>query len=140
MSETNALLYVLLKLVAYTFWCGMGAKIFQCSNFWRKTLLGGIYRTLLGIVFGTGIFIFVGLSGILNEREYLYYLLMYVPIRWIEWGIIEQFLLKEKGSVGNIIFTKNPRTVFWRFGGIAISCLADIHMWQDMLPIGRFLC
>jgi len=66
---------------------------------------------------------------------------VYVPVRWIEWGIMSLFLVSPGGS--RFFLGQGRADRFWRIGGIGISCLADIPLIISLggvIPTGRFLC
>jgi len=148
-------LYVLAKFVAYTVWCGVGIQLLWSlerranvqgataagTRTWRKWLLAVVYgalRLLMGVFFGLIIWI-VGTMVAANiwgapHRDVLTYLLVYVPIRWVEWTILAWIIARS--SAGKLGYG-------WRLGGIGISCLADIPLIAAMgwaLPLGRFFC
>ena len=148
-------LYMLAKFVAYTVWCGVGIQLIGSyesranvqsatgggTPSWRKWFLAigyGLFRLLMGVFFGLLIWI-VGTSVAADiwgapHRDVITYLLVYVPVRWIEWTILAWIIARS--SAGNLGYG-------WRLGGVGISCLADIPLiaatgWT--LPLGRFFC
>lgn len=92
----------------------------------------------MGIVFGIVIW-FVGaeVAGRLWDTPHsdlIIYLLVYVPVRWVEWTLLDWLMARKSATAIGY---------GWRLGGIAISCLADIPIiafagWR--LPLGRFFC
>lgn len=148
-------LYVLAKFIAYTVWCAVGIQLLwsferaanvQLTNargagWQRKWLLAsgyGLLRLVMGIFFGLLIWILGTMVaqnlGNARHRGILTYLVIYVPVRWVEWTILAWIMARN--SAKGIGYG-------WRLGGIAISCLADVPLiaatgW--MLPIGRFFC
>jgi len=152
---TQLAIYVLAKFVAYAVWCAVGIQLLRSSeraaneplmsadatSSSKKWLLAagyGLLRLLMGVFFGIVIWL-VGtmVAGSLwkaPQRDFITYLLVYVPVRWVEWTILAWILARN-----------SPQRIGygWRFGGIAISCLADIPViaaagW--ILPLGRFFC
>jgi len=148
-------LYVLAKFIAYTVWCAVGIQLLwsserkanevlmtagktSSSKKWLLAVGYGFLRLLMGVLFGIVIWV-VGtmVAGSLwkvPQRDVITYLLVYLPVRWVEWTILAWIMAR---SVAKGIGYK------WRLGGIAISCLADIPIiaatgW--MLPLGRFFC
>jgi len=148
-------LYVLVKFIAYTVWCAVGIQLLWSferaanvqlitaggTSSQRKWLLAagyGLLRLLMGVFFGILIWILgtmVATSIVAApHRDFITYLVVYVPVRWVEWTILAWLMARNSArSIG----------YGWRFGGIAISCLADIPLiaaagW--MLPVGRFFC
>jgi hypothetical protein len=66
------------------------------------------------------------------------YLLIYIPVRWIEWTIMAVMLNPSRST-----FKPAITGVVWRIGGIAISCVADIPLiifFGGAIPTGRILC
>ena len=148
-------LYLLAKLAAYTIWCAFGIQLLWSFDRAKKSpepatsetspekkwLLAsayGLFRMLMGVFFGVVIWI-VGtlVAGSIFEpphHDLITYFLVYVPVRWVEWTILAWIMARNaRKKIGYA----------WRFGGIAISCLADIPLiaatgWT--LPLGRFFC
>lgn len=147
--------YVLAKFIAYTAWCavgiqqlwraeraasvalasaagtGVGRQVFLASAY-------GLLRLFMGVFFG----ILIWIAGTMvaasmfdaPHRDVLVYLAVYVPVRWVEWTILAWLMARSSGT--RLGYT-------WRFGGIAISCLADIPLIASTgwtLPLGRFFC
>lgn len=145
--------YLGLKGAAYCAWCAAGLRRFQPA---RERLLApalalGLLRLVLGGLFGVGIFLgsaalYAGLgeSAALGESTAmgLAYLGVYVPVRWIEWGLIEALLRREARSLSGFWLGADRAGRRWRLGGAALSCLADVPMILSLggLPLGRFLC
>jgi len=142
-DSTQLALYVLAKLIAYTVWCAVGIQLLWASereeNGELMAATGyGLLRLLMGVFFGIVIWLLgTMVAGSLwktSQRDIITYLLVYVPVRWVEWTILAW-----------VIARNSPERIGygWRFGGIAISCLADVPIiaaagW--MLPLGRFFC
>ena len=149
-------LYFAAKGAAYCGWCGLGARLFRPA---ATSVLGlalglGALRLLLGLLFGVGIFLgsAFAVAG-LDEAGAsptlamgLAYLGVYVPVRWIEWGLIELLLRPaartQAGFLRAFLGSVDRPGRAWRAGGIAISCLADVPLMLAAggLPIGRFMC
>lgn len=149
-------LYFAAKGAAYCGWCGLGARLFRPA---ATSVLGlalglGALRLLLGLLFGVAIFLgsAFAVAG-LDEAGAsptlamgLAYLGVYVPVRWIEWGIVELLLRAPAPSAGRFLGRFLGGTDgtgrAWRGGGIVISCLADVPLMLAAggLPIGRFMC
>jgi len=154
-DSIHLILYILAKLIAYTVWCAVGIQLLWSSesvaniqlvtavekSSQRKWLLAsgyGLLRLLMGVFFGILIWVLGTMvaTNIVNapHRDVITYLVVYIPVRWVEWTILAWILARS--SAKGIGYG-------WRLGGIAISCLADIPLiaatgW--MLPIGRFFC
>jgi hypothetical protein len=145
-------LYVALKAAAYCFWCVRGVRLFRperAAPVGLGVALGGL-RLVLGLGFGLGIFlagaaVFAGLATVTwlerGVAMVLTYLAVYVPVRWLEWAIIETILVRGRG-LGAFLLSSSGRGVRWRLVGIAISCLADVPLMLAAggVPVGRFMC
>jgi len=145
--------YVLVKALAYAGWCWIGVRAFAPGSRSPRlrALLLGVVRLLLGLGFGVGIFfasvaLFSGLHEIHaldpTVSAVLTYGAIYVPVRWIEWALIEALLNAPSRSPAGFLLGPSGRARGWRLGGIAVSCLADVPLFLAVggLPIGRFMC
>jgi uncharacterized BrkB/YihY/UPF0761 family membrane protein len=144
-----ALLYPTVKLLAYGFWCYLGLRTFRSSmnDVYRRSLLYGFFRLFMGLFFGVAIWMIS--SVVLSHIGYglpqnvLTYLLVYVPVRWIEWSIMAVLIVPDSFPLLRWISGTSPGDRNWRLGGIVISCLADIPLIASLggvIPTGRFLC
>jgi len=145
----GALLYLGVKFLAYSAWCYFGLhKLRSQSNpRFTRALSYGFLRLLLGFFFGVLIFL---LSSSLRSalgpglsQNMLTYLLVYVPVRWIEWTIMAILIVPGSFSFFRWTVGTGASDRLWRLGGIAISRMADIPLIVSLggvLPVGRFLC
>jgi hypothetical protein len=107
----------------------------------------GILRSFMGLGFGLGIW-FVGsmVYGALSHLpapSALTYLLVYVPVRWLEWSIMLVTVCPPCRSTAGFFLGLAKGDRLWRLGGIVLSCLSDIPMIISLggiLPVGRFMC
>ena len=136
--------YFLLKYAAYAAWCWAGLKLLgDRSPSPRAKALGlGALRVLLGL--GLGIGIWLASSAVASAvnagpaaRQIAAYLAVYVPVRWLEWSLIASLI--ERSGLAFLV-PRSRGSVLFRLGGIGVSCLADVPMLIDGLPIGRFMC
>lgn len=144
-------IYLFVKFTAYVAWCAVGI-VFLNLAFRRRfgaALIFGSIRLFMGFGFGVAIFIAGGLMysqlyGNLSESfaGVVTYLSVYVPVRWIEWSLLEVFMNKRSRSGLGFLLGADARSRLWRAGGIFISCLADIPliMVAGGIPFGRFMC
>lgn len=144
MELAGFLLYLGCKFVAYCAWCGLGARLHGHRDglVWRGLVFGTV-RLGMGAVFGLiAIVALLNLLNVVVRNTVQLYLLVYVPVRWIEWSIMVPLLDKQGPSLRGLVVGRAPASATWRLGGIAISCLADIPMMVGAggLPIGRFMC
>ncbi len=145
----GALLYFGLKFLAYTVWCYFGLFKFrhELQPAWPRAVAYGFLRLFMGLFFGVLIWL---LSTTLMTRlgygfsqNVLTYLLVYVPVRWIEWTIMAMIIMPASFPLWRWAGGTNINDRSWRLGGIAISCLADIPLIVSLggvVPVGRFLC
>jgi len=142
----GAILYLVVKFFAYSGWMFFGLRRLrnERSALLRSGLLG-LLRLCLGFFFG--VLIYLLSSGLLSLVGYglgqnvAAYLLVYAPVRWIEWGIMSMFLISGDGA--SFLVGRGKADRLWRLGGIVISCLADIPLIVSLggvIPTGRFLC
>lgn len=149
MAALDSPLYLVIKLLAYCIWCFVGLRIFQSSAklLAAKAIGFGVLRLFMGFFFGVAIYVLGSLSlsvfGSGLQQNIIIYLLVYVPIRWIEWSIMSAMVASAVPQTSPWFFGWNSRDRYWRFGGIFISFLADIPLIASLgglVPTGRFLC
>jgi len=144
-----ALLYIAGKLLAYSLWCLLGLRKVRrdSSAPLIRALAFGFIRLFMGLFFG--VVIWLASSWLLSAVGYglpqniLTYLLVYIPVRWIEWTIMAAFIVPNSFSAAGWLIGSSASDRYWRLGGIAISCLADIPLIASLggvIPTGRFLC
>lgn len=136
--------YFVLKFAAYAGWCWAGLRLLRGpENAPRgKALALGALRAMLGLMLGLFIWaastkVAASVSGNRASREIAAYLAVYVPVRWFEWSLIASLI--ERSPLAFLV-PRSGRSVLFRLGGIGVSCVADIPMILDGLPIGRFMC
>jgi hypothetical protein len=147
--------YFVVKGLAYAAWMYVGLRALGRSGPPLALLAVGlgVLRLLMGL--GFGVLIWLGGSAVYQGvREaasdlpdviasIATYAAVYVPVRWIEWGIFELGLNRDSRSLRDFLLGGRPGTRRWRLGGIAISCLADIPVIVSLggvIPVGRFMC
>src|SRR5258706_2850106 len=144
-----ALLYIAGKLLAYSLWCLLGLRKVRrdSSAPLIRALAFGFVRLFMGLFFG--VVIWLASSWLLSAVGYglpqniLTYLLVYLPVRWIEWTIMAAFIVPDPFSVPGWLIGSSAGDRYRRLGGIAISCLADIPLIASLgggIPTGRLLC
>src|SRR5712691_8082617 len=79
--------YALVKLMAYSAWCSLGLRLAQpgAAGIASSVRLGAV-RWCIGLVFGIGVFLFVGSINV--DAAARTYFLVYSPVRAVEWGIM----------------------------------------------------
>lgn len=142
-----ALLYIAIKFLAYSAWIFWGLRTLrrQATPSPLASLALGFLRLCLGLFFG--VLIYFLSATLLSHLGYglpqnaLTYLLVYIPVRWVEWSIMAVILAP--GSLAQFLVGAAKPDRLWRLGGIVISCLADIPLIVSLggvIPTGRFLC
>jgi hypothetical protein len=136
--------YGLVKLIAYSAWCGLGARLHgHTGPIVLKALLFGLLRLAMGVVLGLGLILWgVNMLAQATHDQFLLYLAVYVPTRWVEWSLMVVVMHGGHRSFKNFLVGETSSSRLWRLGGIVVSCLADIPMMLTIggLPIGRFMC
>ncbi|MCI0403231.1 MAG: hypothetical protein L0212_06875 [Acidobacteria bacterium] len=137
--------YIAVKVAAYIAWCWAGLAWLNPqrpgSRRWSAVKLG-LLRFALGLFFGFVIFIGVQMVYQTVHSSVPTYLVVYVPVRWVEWSIIGLLLEARSPSLRSFVFSSGRKSALWRLGGIVLSCLADIPIMAEIggLPVGRFFC
>ena len=149
MEIIGVIVYFVVKLAAYSWWCARAKNEFKnlapLSS--KPAIVHGLVRLFMGFGFGaviflTSVFLVAGLSEIgvasYSLASFVAYILIYVPIRWVEWTLMERIIVKRKMK----LFNQDRISTKWRIWGIAISCLADlpIIIAQGGIIIGRINC
>ncbi|MDR2128698.1 MAG: hypothetical protein LBP52_06495 [Burkholderiaceae bacterium] len=134
------LVYAIVKFIVYCLWCFIGLRLLAPAHARPVAAIGyGALRWLLGLGLGIGVFILAG--SIKQESAGLLYLLIYTPLRVVEWGIIAAILLGryKVGKSGGIY----ARVISWVAGGILVSYLSDMVSPEGLAGkfcVGRCLC
>ena len=154
------LLYLAAKLIAYSAWCYLGMRLFRSPRLFhqaytstpnvadtngsaspsivasvRQALGLGFFRLVIGAVFG---FVAVLIGGALFhsfadpfDEKVLTYFVFLIPVRSLEWWITSKIVGKTAPS---------PPVIFWVFGGVVLSCLADIPASFGVVDMFSGLC
>jgi hypothetical protein len=144
-----ALFYIAGKYAAYSLWCFLAFRWVhrEPSPKTARALAFGFLRLLMGLFFG--VVIWLGSSWMLSAigygipQNFAAYLLVYIPVRWIEWSLMAGFLAPGTLAPQAWLIGTSPSDRLWRLGGIAISCIADTPLILSLggvIPTGRFLC
>jgi hypothetical protein len=147
-TEWHFLLYGACKVLAYCAVCHAGLRWVAARQGWLvlPTVGLGVLRVAMGLAFGVGIFFasawVVSEAGSDFAGQALAYLLVYVPVRWVEWALIAWIAVPAARSWRGFVLGAGGRDRIWRAAGIAVSCLADVPVLLATggLPIGRFMC
>ncbi|WP_273429374.1 hypothetical protein [Chitinibacter tainanensis] len=144
----GTLLYGTAKVLGYRWWCSVGLAWLRpdlgAEALRRRSWELGMTRLLIG--FGVGIpmaalhAMVLELTGV----QALAYLLVYVPIRWFEWGLIVPLMPAGKLSWGQLWRGQHRTERRWRLIGIAVSCALDMVFLLGVLNgirgMGRIFC
>jgi hypothetical protein len=137
-------LYAALKFAAYSGWCWVGLRLFDPNRPDRtqRALAFGGLRLLMGLGFGAAIFFMANAAVMIVRSQPVVYLAVYVPVRWIEWGLIEALMRPELPFLKTAALGDGAAARGWRARGILLSCLADLPIIASIggLPLGRFMC
>ena len=136
----SLLFYGVVKYIVYSIWCYAGLRfISPTSATLRQSTKFGAIRWLLGLFFGLSVFFLVG--SISKDDALLNYIIIYTPLRLVEWGIMAFLLIKY--AKWQIHPNKKWIIVSWIFIGILISFLSDLVSPEGLngkFCIGRCLC
>ena len=128
------------KFLAYSAWCygGLIAARAVRPGVGRSFGFGAV-RWFIGLFFGVAIFFAVG--SIDAEATFRTYLLIYTPVRLVEWGIMAVLIARrvQAGAAAHAIL---PLSI-WCAGGILVSFLTDVvspEGLQGRFCVGRCLC
>lgn len=145
MDCLGPLVYVLVKVTAYIAWCGAGARRHgHADRIWLKAIVYGLVRVGMGAFLGLVVILrLVDLVGPRLGNSLLTYLVVYLPVRWLEWSLMAVLMDQEHRTTRNFLIGRSLNLRLWRLGGMAISCLADIPVIAalgGLVPVGRFMC
>ena len=133
-------IYALAKFLAYSGWCGTGLALVNADG--PRTGASfqlGALRWCIGLLFGVAVFFAVG--SIDADATLRTYLIIYTPVRIVEWAILAALLLRRlqrEAMAGALV----PLS-FWCVGGILVSFLTDMlspEGLQGRFCVGRCLC
>jgi hypothetical protein len=131
-------IYLLVKMLAYTAWSYWGICLFAPKTKHRFSLASiyGIIRLLMGVLLGIYLFQYTLAMNNAIDNSLLTYVSIYIPARICEWSCMVFIISRTPMQFKHV--------VLWVIGGILISCLADIP-WGIMnggqiVPHGRPFC
>lgn len=133
----STVLYVLGKFLGYALWCGFGLWLYRHEILWRRAIGFGFLRLLIGVGFGLVVFLAYHPDG--GEQLLLPYLLIYIPIRWLEWSLAAKLMFPKE----RLLWSHDQRMNGWRLGGILVSYAIDFlspEGMAGMFCVGRCLC
>src|SRR5262245_28520133 len=120
----GALFYFGGKLIAYCAWCYVCVRLLrqEVTHKLGRGVFYGTIRILLGFFFGILIYflssaVITSLPAGLPENV-ITYLLVYVPVRWVEWSIMATLILPGPMPLAQRIAGTGQNDRLWRLGGI----------------------
>jgi hypothetical protein len=142
------ILYIIVKLPAYISLCFVGLTRFrpQLRHIGGWAIGLGILRLIVGLFAGLWIYTwsnkFYNAHSDSSYRSVEAYLLVYPPVRWVEWSLMALLVVPKAWKPGAALLGLNAQDRLWRLSGILVSCLADIPVFLELggLPVGRFFC
>jgi hypothetical protein len=161
--------YALIKWIAYSAWSFVGIKMLRVPSQapLRNALQFGAARLMMGLLFGVAIHQISSLVSYAlglddsDARHLWTYILVYIPVRWIEWSLLAAMMHPSKYPLRSCIWNLDSKLTLWRLGGMAVSCVADLPViatfgfapdlevpkinrpnfhWPDFRLPGRWLC
>jgi hypothetical protein len=128
----------LVKLLAYCGWCRWG-KAFLEAKPGLSALKDGLLRFAIGLAFGGAVYLIASALGP-ESLSRLYdrmgrnavYVSVFVPIRWVEWWIMEHVMARNPGR----LFHVTRGTLSWRAGGMLVSFATDVPLFALVSFLG----
>jgi len=134
------LLYAVVKFVAYSGWCYLGLSlIYPGAARVTFAMKLGALRWLLGLLFGIAAFMFMG--SISSDAVAKTYVLLYTPLRAIEWTIMVIFIWRTT-RVERLV-PSYRLVALWIAGGMLLSFVTDLASPEGLsgkFCVGRCLC
>jgi hypothetical protein len=118
--------YVALKYIAYSLWCAVLTG-FRGAPWWRGWLGLGFLRLIIGVAIGGGLTALGFHLGWAHEAPGPW-LVMFLPIRWLEWSITAHFQAQTRPSVGTLLMGIDNKRRAWQAGGILVSFVTDFAL------------
>jgi hypothetical protein len=123
--------FIPIKLLAYIWWSYKGFFFLKLHFNYPKlrAIVYGLIRLLMGLMLGMALVYMallivdprnLVLSGIIT------YLLVYLPVRWLEWGLLEFIMSPKARSFDGFIFGVNKNSRRWRLGGLLLCAVMDV--------------
>lgn len=137
-EDSVYILYIIAKFLGYSLWCFVGIKLWSSTHAKHiilSSLKYGFLRLLLGVLFGAMIFITYQTN---NENLGMKYIMIYFPIRIIEWWLIYKLIIRTYPAP-----KKNIQIWLWILGGILVSFAIDLLSPEGVkghFCVGRCLC
>ncbi len=135
-----AVVYIVLKYVAYTGWCYALLRYAGTRRAEGLGLLMGLVRQLIGIVSTPLATIFLYLPLLLNSPDppfpVVFYAIIFIPVRCAEWYLmlhIIKSILEGRGAAPKLGLLQHA----WVAGGIGLSILTDIPILWLMKSFNR---
>lgn len=140
MSSHVILVYAAVKFLAYSAWCYLGLRsVRAAAGQVAMAIRLGAVRWALGLGFGIAVFLLIG--SIDAEAVARTYVLVYTPVRAVEWGIMIALIARRASRV----LTPGAAVTLgaWYVGGLLLSFATDLlspEGLQGRFCVGRCLC
>lgn len=131
-------IYCIVKLFFYTVWCYYYNRQFQLLISKKWLIIYAAIRVVIGIILGFFISILLNALAIYFEATkditlfcafgggcLKSYILIFIPMRWFEWGLMEVIMNPAKRNISTFLFAMESKSVKVRIVGIALSFVAD---------------
>lgn len=131
LSTTFFLAFLPIKLLAYILWSYVGISYLKLNVNHPKlrAVMYGLFRLLTGLLFGMAL-AFLALMIFNYETPIasgiIAYLAVYLPVRWLEWSILEFIMNPKSRSFDFFVFGVNKFSRRWRLGGLVLCGLFDV--------------
>jgi hypothetical protein len=139
------LLFLLPKLVAYIYWSYISFSSFNVflNHPKLKATAYGLLRLLIGLVMASPLFI---LATLIFDWQHplvsglIVYLIVYLPTRWLEWGLLEVIINPKSRRLAYFLCGYNEASRRWRVGGLIICAIFDVPVMllSGGAPLGNF--
>ena len=134
------LVYAAVKFFAYTAWCYLGLRsVRAAAGQVAMSIRLGAVRWMLGLLFGVAVFFLIGSIDV--EAVARTYVLVYTPVRAIEWGIMIVLIARRSSQAPGARAAVTLGA--WYVGGLLLSFATDLlspEGLQGRFCVGRCLC
>jgi hypothetical protein len=133
LPTTYFLAFLPIKLLAFIGWSYQGFFYLKLhySHPKLRAIVYGLIRLLIGLLLALALasfamMIFDSQKPILTGL--IAYIIVYLPMRWFEWGLLEIIMSPKSRSFNYFIFGINKLSRRWRLGGLLICGLLDLSL------------
>ncbi len=113
---------ILVKYLLESGWCFVGLRQFAHQD---PVRLGAVLqRGLLRLLLGRAASFLILLAPRSWSEPGLYALV--IALRWLTWSFLDQLIFARGVTLRSLFVGERRRSTAWRFGGVVVSCLADV--------------